>query len=101
MTCEYGPFGLKIQVSSIRNAMLYRRGGYQAMKCMEHVKSNHQLAATPRRIYQQICHGWPTRQYTLPHRYPSARQPLLPTSRRPLSLIGENAGLADIEIDNN
>lgn len=71
------------------------------MKCMEHVKSNRQLATTPRRIYQQICHGWPTQQYTLPHRYPSARQSRLPTSRRLLSLTGENAGLVDTEIDNN
>lgn len=46
-------------------------------------------------------YGWPTRQDTLPGRYPSARQPLLPTSRGLLSLIGESAGLADIEIDKN
>lgn len=70
------------------------------MKCMEHVKSNHQLATKPR-IYPQIYHGWLTRQDTLPDRYPSVRQPLLPTSRGLLSLIGENAGLAGIEIDNN
>ena len=44
MTCGCGPFGLEIQVSSIEDAVLCWTGGYQAMKRMQHVESNHLLA---------------------------------------------------------
>ena len=36
----------KIQVSSVKNVMLYWRGGsYQAVKRMKHVESNHRLVS--------------------------------------------------------
>ena len=92
--------GLKFKSAQLRMPCCVGGSGYQAMKRMEHVKSKHQLATTPR-IWQQFCHRWPTRQDTLPNCHPNARQRHPPTSPRPLSLIGKSVGLADIETHNN